>query len=63
LADGDDHSRFDETDGAEITGYVIDVQQGGHPETVNCGNLGALYTDTHIAVALSPGHGKWRRRS
>jgi hypothetical protein len=55
LADGDDHNRFSETDGAEITGYVIDVRQGGHPESVNCGNLGTLYTDTHIAVALSPG--------
>jgi hypothetical protein len=55
LADGDDHHRFNETDGAQITGYVIDVRQGGHPETTNCGNLGTLYTDTHIAVALSPG--------
>jgi hypothetical protein len=55
LAGGDDHNRFSETDGAEITGYVIDVRQGGHPESTNCGNLGTLYTDTHIAVALSPG--------
>lgn len=55
LAGGDDHNRFNESDGAEITGYVIDVRQGGHPESANCGNLGTLYTDTHIAVALSPG--------
>src|SRR5215468_1184264 len=33
LAPGDDEGRFDETKGATITGWVVDVQQGGHPET------------------------------
>ena len=54
LADGDDSGRFDERQGAEISGVVIKVEQGGHPETANCGNLTTLYTDTHITVALDP---------
>jgi hypothetical protein len=52
LADGDDHGRFDQGQAAEITGHVIDVQQGGAPETANCNNLTKPYTDTHIMVAL-----------
>jgi hypothetical protein len=54
LADGDDTGRFDQGRGAEIVGYVTKVEQGGHPETANCGNMTALYTDTHITVAASP---------
>ena len=54
LADGDDNGRFSESQAAEITGVVIKVEQGGHPETANCGNLSTLYTDTHITVALDP---------
>jgi hypothetical protein len=54
LADGNDSGRFDQGQGAEIVGYVTKVEQGGHPETANCGNLTTLYTDTHITVAASP---------
>ncbi|MDQ2859230.1 MAG: hypothetical protein M3T55_00555 [Pseudomonadota bacterium] len=55
LADGDDTGRFDQGQGAEIVGYVTKVEQGGHPETANCGNLTTLYTDTHITVGIDPG--------
>ena len=54
LAPGDDRTRFIETQGAEITGYVVKVEQGGHPETANCGNLTLKFTDTHITVAVGP---------
>src|SRR5438477_316605 len=54
LARGNDMDRFDEDKGAVITGWVVDVQQGGHPETANCGSMSTLYTDTHITVGLSP---------
>ena len=54
LADGDDTGRFDHGQGAQIVGYVTKVEQGGHPETANCGNLTTLYTDTHITVAATP---------
>jgi hypothetical protein len=54
LAPGKDRGRFAETKGAEITGYVVKVEQGGHPETANCGNLTLALTDTHITVALGP---------
>ena len=54
LARGNDVDRFDEGKGAIITGWVVDVQQGGHPETANCGSMSKLYTDTHITVGLSP---------
>jgi hypothetical protein len=54
LARGNDENRFDEGKGARITGWVVDVQQGGHPETANCGSMSTLYTDTHITVGLAP---------
>jgi hypothetical protein len=54
LARGYDVYRFDEGRGAVITGWVVDVTQGGHPETANCGSMSKLYTDTHITVGLSP---------
>ena len=54
LARGNDTDRFDEDKGAAITGWVVDVQQGGHPETANCGSMSTLYTDTHITLGLSP---------
>lgn len=53
LAPGNDRGRFDESKGAEVTGYVIDVEQGGHPETANCANLTEEFTDTHITIALA----------
>jgi hypothetical protein len=34
--------------------WVVDVKQGGHPETANCGSMSTLYTDTHITVGLAP---------
>lgn len=55
LAPGDDQGRFDESKGATITGWVVDVKQGGHPETANCGSMSLLYTDTHITVGLTAG--------
>jgi len=54
LAPGNDQGRFDEGKGAIITGWVVDVKQGGHPETANCGNLSEQLTDTHITVGLRP---------
>jgi hypothetical protein len=54
LAPGDDHGRFDEHTGATIVGWVVNVQQGGHPETANCGSMSLFYTDSHITVGLSP---------
>jgi hypothetical protein len=54
LADGDDTARFDQGQGAVISGYVIKVEQGGRHETANCRNMTTLYTDTHITVAASP---------
>jgi hypothetical protein len=54
LAPGEDEGRFDENAGVEITGWVVTVQQGGHPETANCGSMSLIYTDTHIAVGPSP---------
>lgn len=54
LAPGDDHGRFDPNKGAQLTGYVIAVQQGGHPETANCGNMTTALTDTHITLATAP---------
>jgi hypothetical protein len=54
LADGDDTGRFDQGQGAEITGYVIKVQQGGRHESANCGNSAMLATDTHITVGSGP---------
>ncbi len=52
LANGNDQTRFDEKKGAEISGYVVNVEQGGHPETANCGNLTEELTDTHITIAV-----------
>src|SRR5262249_17216650 len=38
LAPGEDEGRFDEQKGAIITGWVVNVEQGGQPETANCGS-------------------------
>ena len=54
LAPGSDLKRWSETQGAVITGYVIDVKPGG-PETVNCGAKDPQHTDTHIELALNLG--------
>lgn len=53
LNEGEDSGRFDATQAAEITGYVVDVMVGG-VETANCGAKDAEHRDTHIELALSP---------
>jgi hypothetical protein len=54
LAPGNDLNRWNESLGAEITGYVVAVKPGG-PETVNCHAKDPAHTDTHIELALNPG--------
>lgn len=53
LLPGDDHDRWDESKGAEIVGYVVDVKPGGI-ETVNCHANDLAHRDTHIEIALTP---------
>jgi hypothetical protein len=52
LAPGNDLGRWNETQGAIFTGFVVAVKPGG-PETVNCGATDPAHTDTHIELALS----------
>lgn len=52
LAPGNDVDRWNTTQGAIITGFVVAVKPGG-PETVNCGATDPAHTDTHIELALS----------
>ena len=52
LAPGDDKTRWSSTSGAEITGFVFDVQPGGG-ETCNCGKTDPAHTDTHIELVLA----------
>ena len=54
LAPGNDVDRWNPSQGAVITGYVVKVKAGG-PETVNCGATDAAHTDTHIEIALESG--------
>lgn len=54
LAPGNDVGRWNATQGAIITGYVVTVKPGG-PETVNCGATDPAHTDTHIELALNAG--------
>jgi hypothetical protein len=54
LAPGNDVDRWNPSQGAVITGYVVKVKAGG-PETVNCGATDAAHTDTHIEIALVSG--------
>jgi len=54
LAPGNDLNRWKESQGATVTGYVIDVKPGG-PETVNCHATDPPHVDTHIELALNPG--------
>ena len=39
---------------ARVYADDVKVEQGGHPETANCGNLTLKFTDTHITVAVGP---------
>jgi hypothetical protein len=52
LASGNDIGRWNESQAAIITGFVVAVKPGG-PETVNCGATDPAHTDTHIEFALS----------
>jgi SH3-like domain-containing protein len=54
LARGADETRWQSTQGAAITGIVVDVKRGSQ-ETVNCGATDKQFQDTHIAVALHAG--------
>lgn len=54
LAPGNDLARWQPTQAAIITGYVVDVQPGG-PETVNCQKTDPVHADTHIEIALNAG--------
>jgi hypothetical protein len=51
LAPGDDKTRWSTTNGAEVTGFVMDVTPGGG-ETCNCGKTDAAHIDTHIELVL-----------
>src|SRR5260370_3912474 len=52
LAPGDDKTRWSSTSGAEVTGFVLDVNPGGG-ETCNCGKTDAAHIDTHIELVLN----------
>jgi hypothetical protein len=52
LAPGNDVGRWNESQAAIITGFVVAVKPGG-PETVNCGATDPAHTDTHMELALS----------
>src|SRR6266581_3526304 len=54
LAGNDDRTRWQPTQGAAITGIVVDVKRGSE-ETVNCGATAKQYQDTHIEIALALG--------
>jgi hypothetical protein len=54
LATGNDVERWNPSQGAVITGYVVKVKAGG-AETVNCGATDPAHTDTHIEIALESG--------
>jgi hypothetical protein len=52
LQPGDDRDRFEESDGAVVTGFVHAVKAGG-AETVNCGANTVDLKDAHIEITLS----------
>jgi hypothetical protein len=54
LAPGNDVGRWNASQGAIITGYVVTVKPGG-VETVNCKATDPAHTDTHIELALNAG--------
>jgi hypothetical protein len=53
LAPGSDGGRWKVKQGAEITGYVLDVKVGGI-ETTNCGARAGEQRDSHIELVLDP---------
>lgn len=54
FAPGNDVGRWNASQGAVITGYVVAVKSGG-AETVNCKATDPAHTDTHIELALNAG--------
>jgi hypothetical protein len=53
LAPGNDVSRWEVKQGAEIIGYVSDVKRGG-VEATNCHARNDVDRDTHIELVLDP---------
>jgi hypothetical protein len=53
LAPGSDGGRWKVKQGAEITGYALDVKVGGI-ETTNCGAHAGEQRDSHIELVLDP---------
>ena len=53
LAPGSDSGRRKLKQGAEITGYALDVKVGGI-ETTNCGARAGERRDSHIELVLDP---------
>jgi hypothetical protein len=54
IAPGDDENRFDSRSAATITGFVLEVKEGGI-ETCNCHATKPSERDTHIYVTLADG--------
>ena len=52
LQPSDDEDRWQESQAAVVTGFVVDVFPGGK-ETVNCGASALQHRDTHIELALN----------
>ena len=53
LKDGSDFTRFSNGSYTKITGYVVEVKQGG-VESCNCESIIDSLQDTHIYISLSP---------
>jgi len=60
LVPGDDRKRFTNSQAAEVTGWVRQVQIGG-VESCNCGAKDPLFRDTHILLALEQKEKKVRK--
>jgi hypothetical protein len=54
IAPGDDENRFDSKSAATITGFVLEVKEGGI-ETCNCHATKSSERDTHIYLTLTDG--------
>lgn len=52
LQPGPDTTRWSNSTGVILTGYIFDVKPGGE-ETVNCGDKQEIYRDTHIEVTAN----------
>lgn len=52
LAPGNDKTRWSPTNGAEVTGFVLDIKPGGG-ETCNCGKTDQAHIDAHIELVLN----------